>query len=889
MADFTALKTAIQNAIKQNGNEEITGNLLQDVLLAIVTTLGDGSINNLISALNTESNARQLGDSTLQSNINSVTSAITAINYAIANGCVYAGIATPTGTPATGRVFYLALTAGTYTNYGNKVVTQGINILKYNGSTWSLDVIASIDDAPTPSSNNLIKSGGAFDFVMKNGSAFDLTAYNNGTTYADLSAALTALNALPAAYKKGGMSLKFVLTSDNNYVQYICNADSFTTDITKWAICNDEVYMQTSDWVYVIRDNDGHILAGIQYNGEIEWALGIPTPVKEYVDNAISQIKNGNSGTSIDGLNKIVAFLTGFSTSDTLQALLNTKKDKNDPLFTIVNSQDIPDLSQVTLDKKGGIIESTDIDGNFEHYTKHNFKQIGFNNLEGNAISVITDIVEDIVSPDSSEVELTLENGLFDGGGGDVEGTKYIRCQKIQCDGKSIVIAVCPESMSILCNLETDEVSRKNTSYTINAGISVRCPIGFIRFCFRRKDGTDLNIGNLTEAERNGIHVYMLTGKKEGEISLAAYNSPDSSKEKADIVCTDTNAQFILNACLSCLGPLNIRLYKGTYNLYKVFTDRFGKKCALKTQDVLYGIPCTIELNGESYRDSIINMTEDCYDLYDVNNEGSVVYVPCRNEDGVSIYPLSNTYIEIKNLTIKGYDYTKPIVGLNLTFSQVTKLDTVVYRANGYNTEGGMPAFRTMPHTGTVGIRVGYGSNNGAGNYVKHCVVFYCYKGISCAGEHYVFEDDLTHHCYIGWAFGDYHTTGAFEHPNVMIGCSIEGCYRLMYLTKGGITTEGEFVEDGANNIVHSTLICIGLSTEEAWSIPLDEVVEGEPTWQITLPILEVLKGAYRGRIELDTVTSVFENGSGRAFIWTKYNQGSIILGHGNTVDNIYQ
>ena len=51
MADFTALKTAIQNAIKQNGNEEITGNILQDVLLAIVSTLGDGSINDLITAL----------------------------------------------------------------------------------------------------------------------------------------------------------------------------------------------------------------------------------------------------------------------------------------------------------------------------------------------------------------------------------------------------------------------------------------------------------------------------------------------------------------------------------------------------------------------------------------------------------------------------------------------------------------------------------------------------------------------------------------------------------------------------------------------------------------------------------------------------------------------
>ena len=69
MADFTALKTAIQNAIKQNGNEEITGNILQDVLLAIVSTLGDGSINDLTIALGSESTTRGNADTTLQQNI----------------------------------------------------------------------------------------------------------------------------------------------------------------------------------------------------------------------------------------------------------------------------------------------------------------------------------------------------------------------------------------------------------------------------------------------------------------------------------------------------------------------------------------------------------------------------------------------------------------------------------------------------------------------------------------------------------------------------------------------------------------------------------------------------------------------------------------------------
>lgn len=269
MADFTALKTAIQNAIKQNGNEEITGNLLQDVLLAIVTTLGDGSINDLINALGSEATtrsqadgtlqqninaeaqarqqavsaeaqARQLADSTLQGGINTAMQAINAINNAITNGCVYAGIATPSSIPASGKVFYLALTAGTYTNYGGLEVSQGINILKNNGSTWSLDSFVGIDDAPAPSSQKLVKSGGVFDEVMKNGSAFDLSAYNGGATYADLNAALTALNALPAAYKRGGMSMKFVLSSDNKYVQYRLMAQTFSTTESDWQGVDEE-------------------------------------------------------------------------------------------------------------------------------------------------------------------------------------------------------------------------------------------------------------------------------------------------------------------------------------------------------------------------------------------------------------------------------------------------------------------------------------------------------------------------------------------------------------------------------------------------------------------------------------------------------------------------
>lgn len=98
MANYATLKAAITSAIRQNGNNEITGQLLQQQLLAMVNSLGVGY--------------------------------------------QYAGIATPATNPGTPdeNVFYLAATAGTYTNFGGLVLSNGeIAILKYNGA-WTKDV-----------------------------------------------------------------------------------------------------------------------------------------------------------------------------------------------------------------------------------------------------------------------------------------------------------------------------------------------------------------------------------------------------------------------------------------------------------------------------------------------------------------------------------------------------------------------------------------------------------------------------------------------------------------------------------------------------------------------------------------------------------------------------
>ena len=94
---YENLKTAIKQAIKQNGNQEITGNLLQSTLLNIVNILGEGA--------------------------------------------TFAGIATPATDPGTpeGNVFYLACEAGEYVNF-KTFTEEGLHIFIKNANNAWKDV-----------------------------------------------------------------------------------------------------------------------------------------------------------------------------------------------------------------------------------------------------------------------------------------------------------------------------------------------------------------------------------------------------------------------------------------------------------------------------------------------------------------------------------------------------------------------------------------------------------------------------------------------------------------------------------------------------------------------------------------------------------------------------
>lgn len=105
MANWTNLKETIANVIKTNGNQEITGQVLQNTLTNIVNVVGKNA--------------------------------------------TFVDVATPSTNPGVpdGPVFYIATTAGNYSNFGNIEVLKGETaILKWNNGTWTKNAIKPMTD-----------------------------------------------------------------------------------------------------------------------------------------------------------------------------------------------------------------------------------------------------------------------------------------------------------------------------------------------------------------------------------------------------------------------------------------------------------------------------------------------------------------------------------------------------------------------------------------------------------------------------------------------------------------------------------------------------------------------------------------------------------------------
>ena len=123
---------------------------------------------------------------------------------------------------------------------------------------------------------------------LKSEAVYDVSACNNSTTFESLSALLSDENLstlIPSEIRYGGMSIRFIQSSDNKYVQYRLMSVDWSINSDDWAIFDEGVYVDNPEFIYVKTDAEGKILLAIKANGNVYYGEGIPSQIQEKLDN----------------------------------------------------------------------------------------------------------------------------------------------------------------------------------------------------------------------------------------------------------------------------------------------------------------------------------------------------------------------------------------------------------------------------------------------------------------------------------------------------------------------------------------------------------------------------------------------------------------------------
>lgn len=176
MANYEELKRAAKQVIKPNGVQEITGEILQNVLVKMIDTFGD--------------------------------------EYKCK------GVAVTSTTPqVSGKTLYFASTPGVYPNFAGLSIVKGEFVaFAYDGTSWSKTVLLNVTNLAT---------------VELLGDC-DVSALNNGRTY-DLD---EAIQAVPTDRRKGGLILKFVNKKTSKYDVYYNVNEQWSTQVNDWISLN---------------------------------------------------------------------------------------------------------------------------------------------------------------------------------------------------------------------------------------------------------------------------------------------------------------------------------------------------------------------------------------------------------------------------------------------------------------------------------------------------------------------------------------------------------------------------------------------------------------------------------------------------------------------------
>lgn len=227
--------------------------------------------------------------------------------FKLVRGATYMGVASLDTVPVKvigAKMYYFATVAGTYKNFGDLVVPQGINVLySENGSSWVNTTLLEVTQELGVNTNKVVSQKALND-------ALNLKA---NQSYVNEALAKKADNKrvddeLAKKFDKASVVQEF--------------GDSEDKVVSQFALPFREI--ESPEFIKVIVDAEDHFLFGIQLDGSIEWGKGIPAPIRAKLREIINQCQQDKT----DILEAINAAKKELSAS--ISALQEGKVDKEE-------------------------------------------------------------------------------------------------------------------------------------------------------------------------------------------------------------------------------------------------------------------------------------------------------------------------------------------------------------------------------------------------------------------------------------------------------------------------------------------------------------------------------------------------------------------------------
>lgn len=227
--------------------------------------------------------------------------------FKLVRGATYMGVASLGTVPAKAigaKMYYFATVAGTYKNFGDLVVPQGINVLySENGSSWVNTTLLEVAQELGVSTNKVVSQktlNDALNLKANQSSVNEALAKKADNKRVD--------DELAKKFDKASVVQEF--------------GDSEDKVVSQFALPFREI--ESPEFIKAIVDAEDHFLFGIQLDGSIEWGKGIPAPIRAKLQEIINQCQQDKT----DILEAINAAKKELSAS--IAALQEGKVDKEE-------------------------------------------------------------------------------------------------------------------------------------------------------------------------------------------------------------------------------------------------------------------------------------------------------------------------------------------------------------------------------------------------------------------------------------------------------------------------------------------------------------------------------------------------------------------------------